>query len=94
MYDDDDDDESSPSPTEDDIAAPSKGQKQAKGKKTSKPKKDNSRAYQLTRDSDVVGVIFLEISSISDLPPERNGEHLASLLATVDIDFRSYKDWL
>lgn len=29
--------------------------------------------YELSRESDVVGVIFLEINSIADLPPERNG---------------------
>lgn len=29
--------------------------------------------YELSRESDVVGVIFLEINSITDLPPERNG---------------------
>lgn len=32
------------------------------------------RHYELSRESDVVGVIFLEINCITDLPPERNSE--------------------
>ncbi|KAH0611065.1 uncharacterized protein H6S33_011492 [Morchella sextelata] len=30
------------------------------------------RHYELSRESDVVGVVFLEINSITDLPPEKN----------------------
>lgn len=34
------------------------------------------RAYEFTgRDSDVSGILFMEISKITDLPPERNGKH-------------------
>lgn len=30
--------------------------------------------YELSRESDVVGVVFLEINSITDLPPEKNSK--------------------
>lgn len=42
-------------------------------KKEKPPTIKGGRHYELTRESDVVGVIFLEINSITDLPPERNG---------------------
>ncbi|KAG0129346.1 phosphatidylserine decarboxylase-domain-containing protein [Tuber indicum] len=47
------------------------------GKKTKKGKKKDKRIkkgghYELFNGTDVVGVIFLEINSITDLPPERN----------------------
>ena len=35
-------------------------------------KKTKARAYQFTGGTDVVGIIFLEIGKITDLPPERN----------------------
>lgn len=35
------------------------------------------RAYEFTgKDSDVSGIIFLEIGKITDLPPEKNSEYL------------------
>jgi len=65
-----DDDDSSPSPGEDDALAMDKSQaKDKKGKS-----KGKGHVYQFSSGSDVVGVIFLEISSITDLPPERNGK--------------------
>ena len=65
LSDDDDEGESSPSPDEGVAAtaaqaAQAKSQKKAKGRKKSKRDKLEN-AYQLTGDSDVVGVIFLEI---------------------------------
>ncbi|KAF8545511.1 phosphatidylserine decarboxylase-domain-containing protein [Trichophaea hybrida] len=68
--DDDEGESSSPSP-EEDVSTTGKGPKKDKSKK-SKRKKIKSHAYQLNSGSDVVGVIFLEISSITDLPPEKN----------------------
>ena len=35
-------------------------------------KQAKQRAYEFSRMSDVAGVLFLEISKITDLPPERN----------------------
>ena len=37
-------------------------------------KKAKARAYEFTGDTNVVGVIFLEIGKITDLPPERNSK--------------------
>ena len=37
-------------------------------------KKTKARAYEFTGGTDVVGIVFLEISKITDLPPERNSE--------------------
>lgn len=83
--DDDEEGESSPSPDEG-VAASDKLQKKSKGRKKSKREKLKSHAYQLTGDSDVVGVIFLEISSITDLPPEKNGNSLLCFAARVLTD--------
>ena len=38
-------------------------------------RKTKARAYEFTGGSDVTGIAFLEISRITDLPPERNGEY-------------------
>jgi phosphatidylserine decarboxylase len=67
---DDEDEDESPSPDED-ISSTGKVPKKSKDKKD-KRKKMKSRPYELYSGSDVVGVVFLEISSITDLPPERN----------------------
>ena len=37
-------------------------------------KKAKARAYEFTGGTNVVGVIFLEIGRITDLPPERNSK--------------------
>lgn len=37
------------------------------------------RAYEFTGNSDVAGVIFLEVVKVTDLPPERNSEHCHAL---------------
>ena len=36
-------------------------------------KKAKARAFEFTGGSDVTGIAFIEISRITDLPPERNG---------------------
>lgn len=66
----DDEDDESPSPEED--AAQVSGKASKKEKKRDRRKKNKGTPYELNGGSDVVGVIFLEISSITDLPPERN----------------------
>ena len=35
-------------------------------------KKSKAKAYQFTGGTDVVGIVFLDIGKITDLPPERN----------------------
>lgn len=35
-------------------------------------RKTKARAYQFTGGTDVVGIVFLDIGKITDLPPERN----------------------
>ena len=37
-------------------------------------KKAKQRGYEFTGNSEVAGVLFLEIVKITDLPPERNGK--------------------
>ena len=37
-------------------------------------RKTMTRAYEFSGGSDVVGIIFLDINRITDLPPERNGK--------------------
>ncbi len=47
------------------------------------------RAYEFTgKDSDVSGIIFLEIGKITDLPPEKNSKYLKSV--NVRNDLRQY----
>ena len=36
-------------------------------------KRTKQRAYEFSGQSDVAGVLFLEVQRITDLPPERNG---------------------
>jgi phosphatidylserine decarboxylase len=37
-------------------------------------KKKQAPSYEFSGDSDVVGIVFLEIVKITDLPPEKNGK--------------------
>lgn len=37
-------------------------------------RKSKARAYEFTGGKDVVGIIFVEICKITDLPPERNSK--------------------
>ena len=39
-------------------------------------KKTKARAYEFTGGTDVVGIVFVEICKITDLPPEKNSEFL------------------
>ena len=56
-------------------------------------RKTKARAYEFAGGSDVVGIIFLEISKITDLPPERNSgfrafiQSLQTLMTGSDEDF-------
>jgi phosphatidylserine decarboxylase len=65
------DEEESPSPDDESTMA-DKPPKKGKGKKFNRKKKAKGQPYELNQGSDVIGVIFLEISSITDLPPEKN----------------------
>lgn len=41
-------------------------------------KKAKQRAYEFSGESDVAGVLFIEIQKITDLPPERNSKNKMS----------------
>ena len=59
--------------TTDDPAKPGKEAKKKRRLRLAKlKKKTKARAYEFTGESDVVGMVFLEVSRITDLPPERN----------------------
>lgn len=66
----------------DDPQKPGKVEKRKKKRKLAKlRRRTKTRAYEFSGGSDVLGMVFLEISRIVDLPPERNSKHLSS---TVD----------
>ena len=73
---DDDDDEDKDLETSDETEETSKLDPAEKKKKRLRlkklKKKTKARAYEFTGGSDVVGIVFLEIGRITDLPPERN----------------------
>jgi len=59
----------------DDVAKPEKVEKRKKMLRMRRLKrKTKARAYEFTGGTDVVGIVFLEIGKITDLPPERNGK--------------------
>ena len=59
--------------TTDDPTKPGKEAKKKRKLRLAKlKKKTKARAYEFTGESDVVGMVFLEVSKITDLPPERN----------------------
>ena len=78
--DDDDDDADLDLETSDETTdEPTKPGKEMKKKKrklriAKLKKKAKARAYEFSGESDVVGMVFLEISKITDLPPERNSK--------------------
>ena len=79
---DEDVDEKSPETSDepDDPAKPSKSEKrQRKLRMRRLKKRAKARAYEFTGGTDVVGIVFLEIGKITDLPPERNSKHETSL---------------
>lgn len=44
-------------------------------------KKVKQRAYEFSGESDVAGVLFIEIQKVTDLPPERNSKETLSASA-------------
>ena len=79
--DEEDVDEKSPETSDepDDPAKPSKSEKRDRKLRMRRLKKRaKARAYEFTGGTDVVGIVFLEIGKITDLPPERNSKHQAS----------------
>ncbi|KAI9812891.1 MAG: hypothetical protein M1827_004409 [Pycnora praestabilis] len=72
----DDDDEEKDEDTSDETDDPNKPEIHEKRKKKLRmaklKKKTKARAYEFTGGSEVVGIIFVEIAKITDLPPERN----------------------
>ena len=73
----DDDDEEEEEDISDELEDPSTPEAIEKRKKRLRlrrlKKKAKARTYELSGGSDCVGIIFLEIGKITDLPPERNG---------------------
>lgn len=80
---DDDDDDEKDLETSDETDDPTKPASTEKRKKKLRlarlKKKSKKRAYEFSGGSDVVGIIFLDIGKITDLPPERNSMHVVSL---------------
>ena len=79
--DEEDVDEKSPETSDepDDPAKPSKSEKRERKLRMRRLKKRaKARAYEFTGGTDVVGIVFLEIGKITDLPPERNSKHQVS----------------
>ena len=75
--DDVDDDEKTPETSDepDDPGKPETSEKQKRKLRIKKlKKKAKARAYEFTGGTNVVGVVFLEIGKITDLPPERNSK--------------------
>ena len=75
--DDDEIDERSPETSDgtDDPAKPAKAEKEKRTQRLKikrLKKRVKARAYEFTGGTDVVGIVFLEICKITDLPPERN----------------------
>ncbi len=75
--DDDDDEDEGAEPASDETDDPSKPESMEKKKRRLRlaklrRRKKKTRAFEFMGGSDVVGIIFLEISRITDLPPERN----------------------
>lgn len=61
---------------DDEAQDPSKPENVEKKKKRLRMKKrqKKARAYEFTGDSECVGIVFLEVEKIQDLPPEKNGQ--------------------
>lgn len=72
--DEDDDRDLDTSDETDDPAKPEVAEKRKKRLRLARLKrKTKARAYEFTGGSDVIGIAFVEIEKITDLPPERNG---------------------
>ena len=78
---DDDDADEKEEDTSDETDGLSKTEKAEKQKKKLRlrrlKRKTKARAYNFSGGIDVVGIIFLEINRINDLPPERNSEYMS-----------------
>ena len=80
--DDDEVDEKNPE-TSDETDDPTKPTKAAKEKRKRRLRmkrlktRAKARGYEFTGGTDVVGIVFLEICKITDLPPERNSKWVA-----------------
>lgn len=76
--DDDDDEEEKDLETSDETDDPIKAGGTEKQKKKLRlarlKKKTKARAYEFSGGTDVVGIVFLDIVKITDLPPERNSK--------------------
>ena len=85
--DDDDDPDGLNDDTTDEADDASKPEKLEKRKKKLRlrrlRRKTMSKSYEFSGGSDVVGIVFLDINRITDLPPERNGEHGARSFASM-----------
>lgn len=72
----DDNDDDNDLDTSDETEEPDKLDVSGKKKKNLRlkrlRKKTKARAYEFTGGTDVVGIVFIEICRITDLPPERN----------------------
>lgn len=77
---DEEDDDEKEDETSDETDDPNKPEVAAKRKRKLRlerlRRKTKARAYEFTGETDVVGIAFLEIGKITDLPPERNSKHL------------------
>lgn len=78
--DDEDDNGSSTSEETDDVVKPEKSEKKKRRLKARLRRRKKARSYEFSGGSDCVGIVFLEISRITDLPPEKNGKHVQLLL--------------
>lgn len=72
--DEDDDDVEDPSDETDDPSKPEQAEKKRRRLRIKglKKRKKHLSSYEFSGDSEVVGIVFLEIGNITDLPPERN----------------------
>ena len=82
--DEDETDEKNPETSDetDDPAKPVKTEKEKRKRRLKMKrlqKRAKARAYEFTGGTDVIGIIFLEICKITDLPPERNSKRTVVL---------------
>jgi phosphatidylserine decarboxylase len=71
------DDEESSDEAQDESKKAEKREKRRKKLRLARLKRKAKQmsGYEYSSNGDVAGVLFLEISRVTDLPPERNGEH-------------------
>ena len=67
-----------------------------KGKKDKVKKNPKQTAYEFSHGTDVVGVVYLEVSKITDLPPLHNSMYIRvrEVAAKANITLASDPDWL